>query len=83
MGIIKIISMSKIRKIRAILKNRREKGLRLKLKGSNPHSNGLDFSLSENLFFLKMKAHIMTVRLSRGPKINFIILFKINFLIGS
>jgi hypothetical protein len=35
----------------AIRKNWREKGIRANLLGSNPHSNGLLFSLSEKVFF--------------------------------
>jgi len=45
-GNIKAISTSKIRKIIAIKKNRKEKGNRDELKGSNPHSKGDDFSRS-------------------------------------
>jgi hypothetical protein len=44
MGNIKAISTSKIKKIIAIKKNRKEKGSRDELKGSNPHSNGELFS---------------------------------------
>ena len=39
-------STSKTRKIIAIIKNRREKGIREFEKGSNPHSKGEDFSRS-------------------------------------
>lgn len=45
-GNIKAISTSKIRKIIAIKKNRKENGNRDELKGSNPHSKGDDFSRS-------------------------------------
>lgn len=38
--------MSNTRKITASKKNRREKGSRAEFLGSNPHSNGLDFSRS-------------------------------------
>ena len=37
-GKISVISTSKIRKITAIKKNRKEKGKRAELLGSNPHS---------------------------------------------
>jgi hypothetical protein len=40
------ISTSKIKKIIAIKKNRRENGKRDELKGSNPHSKGDIFSRS-------------------------------------
>lgn len=53
-GRIKIISISKIIKITAILKNRRENGIRFFRNGSNPHSNGLIFSL-EKIFLLLRK----------------------------
>lgn len=42
----KTISISKTRKITANRKNRREKGIRADLFGSNPHSNGEAFSRS-------------------------------------
>lgn len=45
-GIIRAISMSNTRKITASRKNRREKGIRADLLGSNPHSNGDIFSRS-------------------------------------
>lgn len=46
MGIISEISISKIKKIIAIKKNCNENGFRGKDLGSNPHSNGEDFSRS-------------------------------------
>ena len=46
-----VISTSKIRKIIAIKKNRREKGSRADPFGSNPHSNGEFFSRSLIVFF--------------------------------
>lgn len=39
-------SISKIRKIRVVIKNRSEKGARAFLKGENPHSKGVIFSRS-------------------------------------
>ena len=44
MGIIIAISISKIKNKTASRKNCREKGSRAELCGSNPHSNGEDFS---------------------------------------
>lgn len=44
------ISISKIRKIIEIKKNFKEKGIREREKGSNPHSKGDNFSLSRGLF---------------------------------
>ncbi len=46
------ISMSKIRKISVIRKNRSEKGLRAFLKGEKPHSNGVFFSIFSVVFSL-------------------------------
>jgi hypothetical protein len=45
-GNISAISTSKIKKIMAIRKNRKEKGSRDELRGSNPHSKGEFFSRS-------------------------------------
>lgn len=50
-GIKRVISISKIKKIIAIKKNCKEKGIRALVLGSNPHSKGEFFSLSENVFF--------------------------------
>lgn len=50
-GRIRVISTSKIRKITAIKKNRKEKGIRADLLGSNPHSKADGFSRS-CVFFL-------------------------------
>lgn len=47
----RVISTSKIRKITAIRKNRRENGIRADPLGSNPHSNGEFFSRSLIVFF--------------------------------
>lgn len=56
------ISTSKIRKITAIKKNRRENGLREDEFGSNPHSNGELFSRSEISFFERMDASLMIIK---------------------
>lgn len=47
----RVISTSKIRKITAIRKNRKENGMRADPFGSNPHSNGEFFSRSLIVFF--------------------------------
>lgn len=54
------ISTSKIRKITAIKKNRREKGNRDELLGSNPHSKGELFSRSVISFLDNREAKIIT-----------------------
>jgi len=54
-GKIIIISISKIIKIIEILKNRKEKGVRVIIEGSNPHSKGVVFSLSMKVFFSENK----------------------------
>lgn len=59
-GRINAISTSKIRKIIVIKKNRREKGRRDEDFGSNPHSNGEDFSRSTSVFFDKIDANNIT-----------------------
>lgn len=56
----KAISTSKIKKITAIRKNRKEKGSRDEDLGSNPHSNGDAFSRSIILFFDRREARIIT-----------------------
>lgn len=55
-----VISTSKIKKITAIKKNRREKGSRAEPLGSNPHSYGEFFSRSMMVFFAKTVAKIIT-----------------------
>ena len=57
----RVISTSKIRKITAIKKNRREKGSRADPLGSNPHSNGEFFSRSEIVFLAKVDETVMTI----------------------
>ena len=56
----RVISTSKIKKITAIRKNRKEKGSRAVPLGSNPHSNGEFFSRSEITFLDKIDAIIIT-----------------------
>jgi hypothetical protein len=55
------ISTSKIKKIIAIIKNRRENGIRERENGENPHSNGDVFSRSMKVFFLRRVAVMMIV----------------------
>lgn len=57
----KTISTSKIKKITAIKKNCNEKGSRADDFGSNPHSKGEFFSRSENVFFDKIDASLITM----------------------
>ena len=52
-GISSTISMSKTKKITARRKNRVENGRRALSLGSNPHSNGVDFSRSLKLRALR------------------------------
>lgn len=59
-GKIKAISTSKIKKIIVIKKNRNEKGKREEDLGSNPHSNGEDFSRSTKVFFDNIDAKNIT-----------------------
>lgn len=54
-GISKVISISKIRNIKLIIKKWILRGIRLLFKGSNPHSKGEDFSRFLNVFFDKRK----------------------------
>lgn len=60
-GIRSVISTSKIKKITAIKKNCKEKGIRAELFGSNPHSKGLFFSRSTKVFLDKRLARIITI----------------------
>lgn len=61
MGINKVISTSKIKKIRLIKKKWILKGGRLLDIGSNPHSNGDDFSRSWVVFFDIKKFKIIKI----------------------
>lgn len=61
MGINKVISTSKIKKIRLIKKKWILKGGRLFDIGSNPHSNGEDFSRSWSDFLDKIKFKIIKI----------------------
>ena len=57
----KVISTSKIRKITAIRKNRKENGNRADPLGSNPHSYGEFFSRSVIVFLEIMEANVITI----------------------
>ena len=75
-----IISISKIKKIIAILKNRREKGDRGINKQSNPHSKEEFFSLSWKDFFVIIIISINIInKIIKVKYKNFIILFKLKF----
>lgn len=82
-AMIVIISMSKIRKIKVTLKNRIENGIRFKEKGSNPHSNGDNFSFEKLIFFEEItKIEIIKI-INKKIKIKFLIkLFLKNFMFG-
>lgn len=60
-GKINAISTSKIKKIIVIKKKWRENGIRAEDLGSNPHSNGEDFSRSEKDFFDKIIDNIIII----------------------
>ena len=85
-----VISTSKIKKITAIKKNRRENGRRADPFGSNPHSNGEFFSRSIIVFFASNEAIIITAILIINVSVTdnkiIIIAFSRNildFLVGS
>lgn len=67
-GIIREISISKIKKIIAIKKNWSENGLRGKDLGSKPHSKGEDFSRSIIDFFEKIFTAIIIIIVIRKMK---------------
>lgn len=73
-----MISISKIRKIKLIIKNWILKGIRLLDIGSNPHSKGDDFSRLK-IFFLEIKRliKIMRIEINKKSDIN-----KIKFMIN-
>lgn len=72
------ISTSKIKKITAIKKKRKEKGKRGEQKGSNPHSKGEDFSRSKIIFLERFLANSMINKAKKRiiiKKINIIKIF--------
>lgn len=76
-GIKRAISISKTRNNTARIKNRREKGIRAELWGSNPHSKGVVFSKLGAAFLFKRKVAIMIIT---GNKIAINIAVKIIFI---
>lgn len=60
-GSSRVISTSKMRKITAIRKKRRENGIRADPLGSNPHSNGEFFSRSLIVFFERIEEIVIRV----------------------
>lgn len=77
-GIRRTISMSNTIKIRASRKNRRENGIRAVFFGSNPHSNGDDFSRSLN----EREARIQAAVNTSLTKIEAIIINRIDAVIN-
>ena len=71
-------STSKIRKIRATIKNRKEKGSRPSSLVENPHSKGLLISRSKKFFFLKRNPSKLKIK-DREKQIK---LIKINININ-
>lgn len=71
-----MISISKIKKIIVIIKNRKENGRREMENGSNPHSKGVYFSLFIFFLFLVNNEMIRKIKLIMKIKIkNLITLF--------
>lgn len=73
-----MISISKIRKIKLIIKNWILKGIRLLEMGSNPHSKGDDFSRLK-IFFLEIKKLIKIIKIEINKKND---INKIKFMIN-
>lgn len=78
-GRIRAISISKIKKIILIMKNRKEKGRREDEKGSNPHSKGDLFSRSWKCFLLKRVEENNTINLIINEIKEMMIIFIIIF----
>jgi hypothetical protein len=70
-GRIRAISTSKIRKITAMRKNRKENGSRADLVGSNPHSKGDIFSRSNSDFFEIRENSAVRIAMSAMTAISF------------
>lgn len=68
-GVNKTISISKIIKMIPNKKNRSENGIRAVFLGSNPHSNGDDFSRSLNERELRIQAAIKVAK-ARADAMN-------------
>jgi hypothetical protein len=78
-GRINAISTSKIKKIIAIIKNRKEKGKRDDSEGSNPHSYGDLFSRSINAFFDNKDASNITIAAIINTIVAMIVVEKITY----
>ena len=65
MGRIKATSISKTKKITTTIKNFIQKGKREILLGSNPHSNGEDFSLSTKVLKVRDIRKMRTMVIER------------------
>ena len=75
----RVISTSKIKKIKAIKKNRKEKGNRADFLGSNPHSYGEFFSRSIIVFFAKTEDNNITMQAIKKVRKEIVIINKIIF----
>ena len=76
MGSIIATSTSKIKKTTVIIKNRREKELRILCSGSNPHSNALSFSRVIFVLFVLRIYEIITINMTsdiKAPALDIII----------
>jgi len=88
-GIIIVTSISKIKKMTVIIKNRKEKGVRILWDGSNPHSNDLNFSYFIFIFCgLRRveidKRMIVTIRTKKINEESMVVRYSfMNFLIGN
>lgn len=72
-GRIITISISKIKKIMAIKKNFKEKGIRDRENGSNPHSKGDNFSLFATLLKEIIKKIIKIIKEIKIITVNLIV----------
>lgn len=77
-GISRTISISNTRKITASRKNRSENGIRADDFGSNPHSNGVDFS--RLVFFLEDR--IMAADITTIGKIRAVVIIMVEVIIS-
>ena len=85
-GRIKVISTSKMRKITAMRKNRRENGTRADLLGSNPHSKAEGFSRSKTFFMAIVEFNAIKATGKIKDKtimLKIISITEVIFLIGS
>lgn len=73
------ISTSKIKKMIAIIKKRKEKGIREPENGENPHSKGEVFSRSRIAFFLRRVAVKIIIKAMIKIKVITVVKIKISF----